>query len=377
VPRRLPRRPPRRKPHPRSASSNAPQPPRATLTAFEAEVLPGLEPFAEVELRALRGVEGLQPAAGAVRFAFRGAWTALHALRTVVAVYAVVPFAVPRPKALLGHEHLTRLLAAISAVRRGAPVGESFGSFRLGAAGEGSSVLVRLAETLARETGLAFEPETGELLLRLRRSPPGDGQSGDGWEVLLRLTPRPLSARRWRVCNLPGGLNAGVAAAMLALAEVRADDRLLNAMCGSGTLAIEQALALPPARLLACDTSAAALACARDNARAAGVALELLQADAAALPLPDASFSVVVADPPWGDAVGTHGGNRALYPAFLLEAGRVTAPGGRLVVLTHELRLFEEVLARPAVRARWEPVRSVQVFHGGHRPRLWLLRRLA
>lgn len=358
---------PRRKPPPKAPRAAPP-----ALTAFEAEVLPGLEPFAAAELRALRGMREPRAAAGAVRFAFAGPWAALHALRTVVAVYAVVPFAVPRPKALLGHEHLTRLLAAIAAVRRGAPAGERFASFRLGAAGEGSSVLMRLAETLARETGLAFEPETGELLLRLRRAP-----HQEGWEALLRLTPRPLSARRWRVCNLPGGLNAGVAAAMLALAEVRASDRLLNAMCGSGTLAIEQALTLPPARLLACDTSAAALACTRDNARAAGVTLELLQADATALPLPDASVSVVVADPPWGDAVGTHGRNRALYPAFLLEAARVTAPGGRLVILTHELRLFDEVLAQPAVRARWDSVRSVQVFHGGHRPRLWLLRRLA
>ena len=34
---------------------------------------------------------------------------------------------------------------------------------------------------------------------------------GEGWEVLVRLTPRPLTARPWRVCNWPGALNAVVA----------------------------------------------------------------------------------------------------------------------------------------------------------------------
>ncbi len=330
---------------------------------FEAEALPGLEPFVEAELERLAEVSQCRAEEGSVRFSFAGEPSALKVLRTAVAVYACVYFAVPRPKALLGHEHLARLLREVKRVQES----DTFSSFRFGAAGEGSGVLTRLGETLARETGLRFDPEAGELLVRLRRA-----DRGAGWEALLRLTPRPLSARGWRVCNLEGGLNAGVAAAMLALAEVRAGDRLLNAMCGSGTLAIEQGLQGPTARLLACDLDPEALGCTRANAAAAGVAVEVLHADATRLPLGDGCFEVIVADPPWGDAVGTHGGNALLYPAFLLEAARVTVPGGRLVLLTHELRLFERTLQ---AQTAWEPVRSVRVFHGGHYPRIWLLKR--
>lgn len=338
--------------------------------AFEAEVLPGLEPFAVSELRGVPGMRRLQQAEGAVRFGFSGETSRLRQLHTVVAVYACLHFSVPRPKALLGHEHLTRLLASVGALvalQGSVPHEAAFSSFRFGAAGEGSGVLTRLAEVLAQGTGLEYDPEGGELLIRLR---PAGG--APGWEVLLRLTPRPLSARRWRVCNRAGGLNAGVAAAMLALAEVRASERLLNAMCGSGTLAIEQALRLPPARLLGCDLDPDALECTRANAAAAGVHVELLQADAVHLPLPDASLDVIVADPPWGDAVGSHGGNRSLYPAFLREAARLGAPGARFVLLTHELKLFEQTLTE---QLEWEPLRSVQVFHGGHRPRIYLLKR--
>ena len=39
-----------------------------------------------------------------------------------------------------------------------------------------------------------YRPEDGQLLIRLR--PETDGP---GWEVLARTTPRPLSARPWRL----------------------------------------------------------------------------------------------------------------------------------------------------------------------------------
>lgn len=335
------------------------------MHACEAEVLSGLKLFAEGELRRVQGVM-LEPNDDpeAIPFMFSGDLNALQALRLPVAVYLRQHFAVPRPKALLGDQHLRALLSMIRTVLIHDPY-QTFHGFRFSAAGQESAVFSRLAAALQEATGLRHDQDEGELLLRVR-------PHGEGWAVLARLTPRPLSARSWRACNMPGGLNATLAVAMLELAGVQPDDRVLNPMCGSGTLLIERAALAAAGRLMGCDISPDSLACARQNVQAANLTgrIELVQADATRLELPDGGFDLVVADVPWGDAVGTHSGNEALYPAFLEEMARVGTPAARLVVLTHEIKLFERVLER---QRRWVPRKAVRVFHGGHYPRMYLL----
>lgn len=336
-------------------------------------MLPGLAPFARDELT---GVTGAWPAppgdddesADAVPFSWdesaaRDGIRPLHTLRTVTAVNRVTTFDVPRPKALLGDAHFRRLVAEIGRVLEGWR--EPMRGLRLEAAGSDSPVMRRLREELASATGLDDAPVDGELRLRLR---PGRG----GWQALVRLTPRPLSARPWRTCNLPGGLNACVAAAAWELVGTEAQARVLNAMCGSGTLLIERAAAGPVRRLVGVDLDDEALRCCEANLASAGVEAELVAADAARTGLPSASFDAIVADPPWGDAVSDPAGIAALYPAFLTEAARLLVPGGRLLVVTHALRAFEGALGD----ARgWRDEGGLRVFHGGHRPALRLLQK--
>ena len=324
---------------------------------YELEVLPGLEGFALAELRELPGVrlsEGL-------RFGFTGGARALKRLRSAVAVYVLEHFEVPRPKALLGHAHLTRLLALVREVT----ANDTFHSFRFGAAGGDSAVFARLALEIARGSGLDHDPAEGELLLRFRRA-------GAGWDVLARLTPRPLSARAWRRCNLAGGLNATLASAMLRLGGVRASDRVFNPMAGSGTLLIERAALGPAERLAGADLDAGALRCARENVLASGHAdIELVELDVTRPgAVPERAFDLIVADLPWGDAVGDHAANAELYPAFLKAMGRAASARARMVVLTHDVRLFETLLAE---QRTWKGRESLRVFHGGHHPRMYLL----
>lgn len=320
-------------------------------------MLEGLEPFARRELQALGArVEATSPTE--LRLRFDGPAERLTELRRAVAAYRLERFDVPRPKALLGDRHLRRLRALLDEVRAGA----DFAGFRFSAAGSDSPVFRRLAEEVARSTGLAHDPEAGELLLRIR---PGPG--GDGWEVLPRLTPRPLSARSWRVCNLEGGLNAAVAAAAVDLLGPRPTDRYLNLMCGSGTLLIERARAAGVRRLVGVDRDPEALACARRNLAAADLSerAELVEGDATGLALPARAFDALACDPPWGDDVGSHEDNAVLYPAFLREARRLAAPRARLVLVTHEIRLLDRLLEEGV---GWRETRRVRVFHGGHRP---------
>jgi 16S rRNA G966 N2-methylase RsmD len=330
---------------------------------LDVEFLPGLEPFVIKELQHIGCKKIQQVNAETLRCVYAGDLKRLKVLRRVVAVYVVHTFAIPRPKALMGDEHLRRLLKGIENILALHPKGV-FKLFRISAAGQDSKVFQRLINILEKQLNMPHDDQ-GDLLL-IVRSGLGETSEGKNWEVAIRLTPRPLSARVWRVCNMAGGLNATLATVMNDLAVMKSTDRYLNAMCGSGTLLIEKTLT---AQAVGIDFSAKALECARHNLQSAHVQAELLQADARQLPFETSAFEVITADLPWGDAVGSHEKNATLYPAFLQEMARVATKNARLVILTQDIKLFEKIVKSSS----WKILESHRVYHGGHYPRMYVL----
>ena len=334
-----------------------------------AETAIGLEDVARDEIVAYTRAIAFIVAPGEVRFSPTGDPRRALQLRTVQAVYSSAVFAVPRPKALLGDAHFRRLGAQIDAALREWPAG-AFRTIHIAAAGAESAVMRRLLAALAERTGLEPDENEGDLLVRLR--PDREG----GWETLVRLTPRPLATRPWRAQNYPGALNAAVASAMTRLLQPTGRDVFVNLCCGSGSLLIERAAHGPAARLIGLDNAPAALALCRANLRAAGSGLaarvELIQADAREAPLPDGSITALCADLPFGQQVGSHAANLALYPAALADAARIAAPGARLCVISHEARLMADSLAR---NPGWELIEERRISLNGIFPRIYLLRR--
>ena len=336
--------------------------------------LPGLSEVVEAEVRELlRPAGGLRPVPGrsdSLLVDAGGAWERVVALRTVVAAFAVLTFPVPRPRSLTSGEYLPAITRTIRLAGRLDPRPPP-ASFRFDAAGHRSAGFRRLAEELARSTGLRYDQDDGDLVLRFRRAV----ERPDGWDVLVRLTTRPLSDRPWRVRNVPGAANATVAAAMARLTRPRRTDRIANLMCGSGTLLIERLLAGPARLAIGVDRDRAVLDACRENLAAAGLRDRtlLVRCDVA----DDAwarhgPFDVLLADPPWGTLVGDHTSNQALYATLLEVAHRAAAPGARLAVLTHELRLMERCLERH--RGLWDLQGVTRVYQKGHHPRIYLLR---
>jgi tRNA (guanine6-N2)-methyltransferase len=336
--------------------------------------LPGLAEVVEAEARErLRGAERLRPVPGrsdSLRLELRGPWERLLELRTVVAAFAVLTFPVPRPRSLTSGEYLSGIVRAIRAARELGPAPPA-ASFRFDAPGHGSSGFRRLAEELARATGLPHDQDGGDLVLRFRRATERPG----GWDVLVRLSSRPLSDRPWRARNLPGAVNATIAAAMARLTRPRPSDRVANLMCGSGTLLVERLLTGPARLAVGVDRDRGALEACQANLVAAGLA------DRAALVGGDVAddgwlargpYDVLLADPPWGTLVGDHAGNPDLYATLLERAHRAAAPRARLAVLTHEIRLMERCLEQ--ARELWTPEGVTRVYAKGHHPRIYLLR---
>src|SRR4030095_4779762 len=134
----------------------------------------------------------------------------------------------PRHRAQTGGESLPEIVRTVEAVRELDPAPPP-ASFRFDAAGHRSAGFRRLADALASSTGLPYDQDDGDLVLRVRRA----AERPDGWDVLVRLSTRPLSDRPWRVRNVPGAANATVAAAMARLTRPRPGGRGANRVCGS------------------------------------------------------------------------------------------------------------------------------------------------
>jgi len=341
--------------------------------ALSCDVLNGIKPFASQELQERFGkrvslLPNEEPESIMLRYS--GNLHELLSLRTIVTVYLVEYYPITRPRALLGHQHYQVLLKNISKVRA-LHLPHTFKGFRISAAGENSSIFTTLRERLSVDLHIPYDADEGDLLLRIR---PSSFHRGS-WEVLTRLTARPLSTRPWRVYNMKGALNATVAAAMIEIAKPQARDRFFNMMCGSGTLLIECIKRGPVAITAGCDIDREVLAGAQKNVSASSLthAILLMTTDATSLPFLADTFDVMCADLPWGQLVGSHEQNSELYPKLLIEAARVASPKARLVLLTHEISLFEKVLQ--AHTHLWKLQEVVKIFQGGLHPRIYVLQR--
>lgn len=362
--------------HAPRAQPRRPSPESAPVQLCEADVAEGLETIAteEITQRLGRRVRFFHPPErppepGTLRFSYTGDLAALLELRTVMSLYLVQPFDVPRPKALLGDEQFRAILAQVETVLALHPPG-SFELLYLSAAGSESTVMNRIKDDIAARTGLTVASHEGDLLLRVRPARLRD----EGWEVMVRISPRPLATRSWRVCDMEGAMNGTVAHAMVRLTEPTQRDTFLNLACGSGTLLAERIAMGPAAWMMGCDINPAALDCARQNLDATGHGgrVELHPWDARAVPLPDQSVDVLCSDLPFGHLVGSHEENLTLYPAIMKEAARLLKPGGPFVLITHEVRLMESLLER---NRDWRTILVQMVTLGGLHPRIFLLQR--
>ena len=306
---------------------------------------------------------------GVIRVGYVGNLGGLLALKTVLAVYLLETYDIPRPKAFMGHQHLTKLTEQIKKVRELSPH-NAYTTIHINAAGAGSSVMQRLLGELATATKLEADPHEGDLLIRLRRA-----AHGNGWDALVRLSPRPNATRDWRVVNVPGALNAAVAHAMALLSDPTPDDTVLNVACGSGSLAIERAIASDAAQILACDNDMDMIETALQNISSAGLdeRVEVRAWDATEIPLSTGSVDVALADLPFGHKVGNHRDNRELYPDLFKEVARVVKRDGVFVAITHEIKLMEGVLL--AVK-KWEVEQEIKITLSGLHPRIYVLRRI-
>lgn len=328
------------------------------------EVLDGCGSSALAEAKELGAARRVGPTELALR---TDDLDAVRSLRRVVAASTALTVPARRPRELLETSVQQRLGELLEEIRRQRPR-QRFTGLRLEAAGADTPDMRRLAEALAELADLPVDPE-GDLVVRVRK-----GAAPVTWQVLLRTTPRPLATRAWRTVNYPGAVNATIAATVLDLLDVGAEDRLLDMTCGSGTFLVEQLHRAAPERAVGVDLDPAALSAARAHQRAARRKgrIEWREGDVRTLEL-EPGFTRLVTNPPWGTLLGEHETNQELLADLLERAAQLAAPVARLGVLTHEITRMQQVLE--TAPAGWRPVGEHRFFQKGHHPRLFLLER--
>ncbi len=132
-------------------------------------------------------------------------------------------------------------------------------------------------------------------------------------------------APRYDLMNdlMSAGLHRLWKAFAIALARVRAGERVLDVACGSGDLA--RAFAARGAEVWMTDLSGAMLRLGRDRLLDEGKIVPAIECDAERLPFPDGTFDCV--------SVGFGLRNMTHKEAALAEMTRVLRRGGRLLVL--------------------------------------------
>lgn len=340
---------------------------------FEAEVLPGLIEIAQTELadrfkKSIIFFEGNR--SDQIIFQLDNGFGSLVKLKTVVSVFRLQHFSISSPRELLSDRPLRKLIQQIDFSQR-ACSNYSWKSFRISAAGKTSDVMKNIIDKIHSISGLQYDCDNGEMVIKVRPSSSALG----GWEVLTRLTPRPLATRKWRVCNTPGALNGTIAAAMLRLLAPERNDSLLNLMCGSGSLMIEAVNNHKLELVVGCDTNKEMLEKAKVNIETANLngKIMLLQSDISALPFANRTFELVCADPPWGERIGQRKDNEVLYENLLTAIELYTTHAGRAVLITQDISSLMKAFEK--IKSNWIITNQLKVFQGGFHPTITVLQR--
>ncbi|MDI3282300.1 HEAT repeat domain-containing protein [Polyangium sp. 15x6] len=154
----------------------------------------------------------------------------------------------------------------------------------------------------------------------------------DRHAIEVELCPRVEDPRfTYRERDVPAASHPTIAAALVRVAGVHADDVVWDPFVGSGTELCERVLAGPYARLLGTDMAPAALEAARQNLAAVGIEDAVLaRGDALSFVPRGAPPTVVLTNPPMGRRVLRGIDLHEFFDRFLAHVAEVLEPGGRI-----------------------------------------------
>jgi 23S rRNA G2445 N2-methylase RlmL len=181
----------------------------------------------------------------------------------------------------------------------------------------------------------------------------------------VQLTRKDLGNRIRRAKVLRTSLKPTIAAA--------GEGRLIDPLCGTGTIPIEAKQANPALSVYASDWDGQTVETARATIANHGVDIDLGIADARSLrTVYSQPFDYIVSDPPYGVRLGKRTSIRRLYADLLKSFEESLADGGRIALVVLKFHAFVRALAPTPLRI----VEERLIESSGLHPRILILERL-
>ena len=156
----------------------------------------------------------------------------------------------------------------------------------------------------------------------------------------IRLTDKTMRHRTYKVAHRPASLRPSVAAAMVRIAELKPQHKVIDPMCGAGTILGEYQLfaegwRMPREAAWGGDIEQAAVLDASANTRRLGK-IYLHRWDARWLPLDSCSMDRIICNPPFGKQISPDVDINKLYRGLMIQFNRILSPGGKAVLLVSD-----------------------------------------
>ncbi len=351
--------------------------PNNRQSIYEVNFHKGLKRFVQRELRRTIGKDHrLLPTGedeGIITFESAASPLEIVKLKTAHEAYRVLQIEGDKPRAImepLVAERVTEALKKICAL----PTLKGVKSFRFSAAGSDSSEMKRIRAWLSQTLGLP-EDENGMLKIRLRRSIAGK----EGWELLVRLSPQPLSHRTWRTSHLKGALDPTIARVMAEMVDCKPEESVLDLMCGSGTISSELLGYRPPRGLTLIDIDEEHLSLAKKHVSAVLKEWRLKtkcsfeNGSIFDLQPRSSAYDVIVSNPPWGEGLGAQQDISRLYSALLRFTSESLTLTGRVAIIVQNADALRSALSEYSELTIISEERALQVK--GYHPTIFLIAR--
>ncbi|XP_048346323.1 tRNA (guanine(6)-N2)-methyltransferase THUMP3 [Sphaerodactylus townsendi] len=207
-------------------------------------------------------------------------------------------------------------------------------------------------------------------------------------EVVVGIALTEESLHRRNITHFgPTTLRSTLAYGMLRLCDPQPADIIIDPMCGTGAIPIEGAAEWPNCFHIAGDNNPQAVKRTANNilsllkqiqskeSLSDSKPIDSIQWDICNLPLRTGSVDAIVTDMPFGKRIGSKKKNWDLYPACLMEMGRICRPRtGRAVLLTQDRKCFAKALSK--MGHIWRKSHTIWVNVGGLHAAVYLLKRL-
>ncbi len=258
-------------------------------------------------------------------------FTSVLALKSIISAYISTQDKKFNPRYL--HKHKSILGTMIEKVLPH----NIFKTFKLRCAGSQTQEIMEI-EKYIQETYRLNKADDADLEIYINKI-------SDIWEVSVRLSPRPLTVREYKVSNIKGGLNPNIAYAINSFCDLEHIQSYLNIFSGSATLPIEAGLVNSHVKLVGLDLDKKTNSLAIQNIKMAGLIKKIQIKTGDIFENPDlGTFDVITSNLPFGMQISKGEDLNTLYKQFVDYSEKSLIHRGTLIAYTTEYALFENIL---------------------------------